>query len=139
MRKTIAVLILLFFSYPVVAQQDVTVPNEPCGGFPVAAKSTGTTGAVTATLTANANSTLYICRMDVSAVGGTAAVGPITLTGTLGGTLTYQLNSAAAPVNQSWTFTPCWPASGPNVNLVLLTTADGTATAVDIDMLGCMK
>ncbi len=102
--------------------------------------ATGTTGAVTATLAIVANKTNYICGFDVSAIGGTAAVSPITITGLLGGTFTYQgVISAATGVNFTRNFGTsgqCIPASGIGVAIAVVTTADGTASAVDVQAWG---
>lgn len=109
----------------------------PCDGAVVVATATGTTGAVTATLPAVAKVTTWICGFDVSAIGGTAAVGPVTVTGLVGSkTLTYQLSSSAAGVVLSRTFTPCIPASAVDTGIGVTTTADGTATAVDVSAWG---
>lgn len=97
---------------------------------------TGTTGAVTGTLAAAAGRTTFICGFDVSVIGGTAAVGPITITGLIGGTFTYQFSSLAAGNTLSRTFTPCIPASAVNTAIVTTTTADGTASAVDVNSWG---
>lgn len=97
---------------------------------------TGTTGAVTGTLAATATTTTYICGFTVSAVGGTATLGPITVTGLKNGTFTYQLFSSASGVNLIQPFTPCIPASAVNTTIVVTTTADGTATAVDVNAYG---
>src|ERR1700722_6329102 len=57
-------------------------PNSyPAGSTPITGNGTGTTGAVVGTLAAAAAKTTYICGFAVSAVGGTAAVGPITIAG----------------------------------------------------------
>jgi len=98
--------------------------------------ATGTTGAVTATLAANAGKTTWICGFDVSAIGGTAAVGPVTVTGLLSGTLTYQMSSSAAGVTLSRNFTPCLPGSALNQAIAVVTTADDTASAVDVQAWG---
>lgn len=96
--------------------------------------ATGTTGAVTATLPAAAGKTTYICGFDISAAG-TATISPITVTGVLGGTLTYQgISAGSAPF--SVRFGPCVPASAVNTAINVVTTADGTATAVDVQAYG---
>lgn len=108
----------------------------PAGALPVAGIGTGTTGAVVGTLAAMPNMRTYICEFDVSAIGGTAAVSPITVAGLLGGTFTYQLASSAGGVTLNRTFTPCIPASANNTAIVITTTADGTASAVDVNAFG---
>lgn len=104
----------------------------------VTAAATGTTGAVTATLTAPGNGkTLYICGFDASAIGGTADIGPITVTGLTGGnTFTYHIASSAGGVTLNRLYTPCIPAVNANTNIAVATTADGTATAVDVNVWG---
>lgn len=97
---------------------------------------TGTTGAVTGTLAGAASKTTFICGFDISATGGVASLGPITVTGLLGGTFTYQLFSTATGVNFTKTYNPCLQASAVNTAIVVTTTADGTATAVDVNVQG---
>jgi hypothetical protein len=97
----------------------------------------GTTGAVVATLAAVAAKTTFICGFDVSAIGGTAAVGPVTVAGIVGSSQIYQVTSTAVgvlfgPMN----FNPCIPASAPNTAITITTTADATATAVDVNSWG---
>ena len=103
------------------------------------AVATGTTGAVSASLSAPASKLLYICGFDVSAIGGTADLGPITVTGLTGGTFTYHLASSAGGVTLNRTFIPCIPASAANVAIVVATTADGTASAVDVNVWGVAR
>lgn len=103
---------------------------------PVTGIGTGTTGAVVGTLAGAVGSTTYICGFDVSAVGGTAAIGPIVVAGLKGGSFTYQLFSSATGVTLSKEFTPCIPASATNTAITVTTTADGTASAVDVNAHG---
>ena len=113
----------------------------PCNGWAAGAtfitgNATGTTGAVVGTLTAVANKTTYICGFDVSAIGGTATVGPITIAGTITGSMTYELASSVSGNTLGRTFTPCIPASAPNTNITITSTADGSATAVAVNSFG---
>lgn len=119
---------ILSSQYPVNAV--TTAPTAITG------RGTGTTGSVVGTLTATATATTFICGFDVSAVGGTAAVGPVVVAGLVGGSFTYQMNSAANAVLLSRQFSPCIPASGVNTSITVTTTADGTATAVDVNVHG---
>ena len=98
--------------------------------------ATGTTGAVVGTLTDVAGKTTYICGSSVSAIGGTAAVGPITIAGTITASLVYQLASLASGNFLTQTFTPCIPASAANTNITVTTTADGSASAVAVNSWG---
>jgi hypothetical protein len=108
----------------------------PGSATPIQGNGTGSTGAVVGTLAGAAAKTTYLCDFDVSAIGGTAAVGPITVAGLLGGSKVYQLSSSAAGVNFSKSFNPCLPASAVNTAITITTTADGTATAVDVNSSG---
>jgi len=123
-------------SIPVIPNSQYPANSVTTTPTPAVAKSTGTTGAVTGTIAAVASATNYLCGFDVSAIGGIAAVGPITVTGLLGGTWTYQLTSTASGVTLSKEFNMCVPASGTNVAISVVTTADGTATAVDVNLHG---
>jgi hypothetical protein len=121
----------------VSANVAVCDPNNPTWCISPIAPSqnagTGTTGAVSATLGALGTSvTNAICGFDVSAAG-TGSVGPITISNLSGGTFTYQLT---APGTLSRTFTPCIQANSTNTPIAVTTTADGTATAVDVNIFG---
>lgn len=108
----------------------------PPGATPITGNATGSTAAVVGTLAAASTKFTYICGFSVSALGGTAAVGPITIAGTVGSSLVYQLASAASGSQLTQTFTPCIPASAVNTAITTTTTADGTATAVDVNSWG---
>jgi hypothetical protein len=103
---------------------------------PITANSTGSTGAVVGTMAATASVTNFLCGFDVSAVGGTAAVGPITVAGLIGSSMVFQLTSTAGGVTLPVIFNPCIPASAANTAITVTTTADGTATAVDVNAWG---
>jgi hypothetical protein len=112
----------------------------PSNATPTTAVGVGTTGAVTATMAATPGKTNWVCSVQVSAIGGTATVGPITVTGLKGGnTLTYQVASTAAGNFLIIPFQPCFPASAANTAIAAATTADGTATAVDVNIIGYLQ
>lgn len=112
----------------------------PSNATPTTAVGVGTTGAVTATMAAVPGKTNWVCSVQVSALGGVATVGPITVTGLKGGnTLTYQVASTAAGNFLIIPFQPCFPASAVNTAIAAITTADGTATAVDVNILGYIQ
>lgn len=102
----------------------------------ISGNAAGTTGAVVGTLAAAASKVTYICGFNVSAIGGTAAVGPITVAGLVGSSQVYQASATAAGVTLQQNFTPCIPASAPNTAITTTTTADGTATAVNVNSWG---
>lgn len=108
--------------------------TAPGGG--ITGNATGTTGAVVGTLAAATGKTTYICGFDVTAVGGTAQVGPIVVAGLVGGSATYYLASSAAGTALPVRYTPCIPASAANTAITITTTADGTASAVTVNSWG---
>jgi hypothetical protein len=103
----------------------------------ITGNAAGTTGAVVGTLAAAALKTTFICGFNVQAIGGTAAVGPITIAGLVGSSQVYQGSSSAAGGQVAReAFSPCLPASSSNVAITITTTADGTATAVNVNSWG---
>lgn len=109
---------------------------DGAGQTPITGNGTGTTGAVVGTLTAVVAKTTYICGFSVSAIGGTAAIGPITIAGTIIASLVYYLAASASGNALTQTFTPCIPASAVNTNITITTTADGTASNVAVNSWG---
>lgn len=104
---------------------------------PITGNASGTTGAVVGTLAGVASKTTYICGFNVQAIGGTAPVGPVTVAGLIGSSQTYQGSaSAAGGVVASQVYTPCIPASTTNTAITITTTANGTATAVNVNSWG---
>jgi hypothetical protein len=114
----------------------VSLNSLPVGATAITGNSTGTTGAVVGTLAGVASKTTYICGFSVSAIGGTAAVGPITIANTITASLIYELASTAGGVTLAQNFTPCIPATGTNTAITTTTTADGTASAVAVNSWG---
>ena len=104
---------------------------------PVSGNATGTTSAVVGTLANAGGKTTYICGFNVQAIGGTAAVGPITIAGLTGSSQVYQgSSSAAGGTVASAQFNPCIPASAVNTAITITTTAAAGATAVDVNSWG---
>ncbi len=112
------------------------IATYPAGATALTGNATGTTGAVAGSLGAASGKTTYICGFSVSAIGGTAAVGPIVIAGTITASLTYNLASTVAGNTLSTTFSPCIPASATNTAITTTTTADGTASAVAVNSWG---
>lgn len=108
----------------------------PAGASAITGNATGTTGAVVGTLAAAVSKTTYICGFDVSAIGGTAAVGPITIAGLVGSSMVYYFSSSASGSTLNRTFTPCIPGSASNTAITITTTADGSATGVAVNSWG---
>jgi hypothetical protein len=132
-RIALAAIDLLFAVVGAAAQQNFPTPNGAVAS--ITAVATGTTAAVTATLAGAPSKTTFICGFAVSAAGGTATVSPIVIGGLLGGSFTYQGISAGQTPFQHL-FDPCVPASNSNVPISLTTTADSTATSVDVQLWG---
>lgn len=112
------------------------IPGQLPPGSGITGNGAGTTGAVVGTLAAVVGKTTYICGFSVDAIGGTAAVGPITVAGLIGSSMVFQLTSSATGVSRSVPFTPCIPASAANTAIMVTTTADGSASAVNINSWG---
>lgn len=113
----------------------VAPSNSPAGTSVITGNAAGTTGAVVGTLAGVAGKTTYICGFNVSAIG-TLAVGPITIAGLITNSMIYQLTATAAGSSVGQTFTPCIPASAVNTAITITTTADGSATAVNVNSWG---
>lgn len=114
----------------------VAVNEYPANATSISGNATGTTGAVVGTLAGAAAKTTYICGFSVSAIGGTASVGPITIAGLVGASQVYQLASSASGTTLTQGFSPCIPASAVNTSITVTTTANGTATAVSVNSWG---
>lgn len=107
----------------------------PAGAIAVANSSGNVAAAVaTATLPAAQARTTYICGFTVTSGGSTAAATVnVTVTNTIGGTLTYSYStstgvdapSAPLPVSIS----PCLPASGVNTTIVVSMPSLGAGNA----------
>jgi hypothetical protein len=135
MRKLIApLLFLLAVLCAVPAQAQLVCPDlySARGACtPVAGNASGSTGAVVGTLAAAAAKTTFICDFDVSEAGTGAYT--VTIAGLLGGSKVYQ---AVAPNAFSKSFSPCLPASAVNTAITVTTSANGTATAANVNSTG---
>lgn len=105
-------------------------------GVAISGNATGTTGAVVGALAGVAAKTTYISGFTVSAIGGTAAVGPITVAGLVTASQVYYMNSSAAGNTLIVNFQAPIPASAVNTAITVTTTADGTATTVSVNSWG---
>lgn len=108
----------------------------PIGGTVITGNATGTTGAVVGTLAGVAAKTTYIAGFSVSAIGGTAAVGPITVAGLVTSSMVWYLAASAAGNQLTVTFSPPIPASAAATAITVTTTADGTASNVAVNSWG---
>lgn len=128
--RLIAPLFLLLaalFASPANAQiacPDPFVSGRLC--TPITSTATGTTGAVVATFPAVAGRTAYLCGFYYTGTNATAATaGSVTITGTIGGTMSFGYPTLASgatipntiPVDEQ--FLPCVPASAINTAIVV--------------------
>lgn len=110
----------------------------PTSATPLTASGTGTTGAVTATLSGAASQTTYICGFSVTLTNPTAATNTsVTLTGVITGTMTFGAPTLAAaattaqPEKIVQTFYPCIPASAANTSIVVNSPALGAGAPLN--------
>ena len=118
---------------------DQRTSDYPVGATAITGNATGTTGAVVGTLTAVAAKTTFICGLSISALGGTATIGPITVAGLITASAVYYMASTASGNFLTQTFRPCIPASAANTNITITTTADATASNVSVVSWGYNK
>jgi hypothetical protein len=122
----------LFFAVEVAAQTS----GVPTGNI-ITGNATGSTSAVVGTLAGFVGKTTYICGFSISGTGS-AAVSPVTVAGVIGSSMVFQ-NLSAGTGALSQAFYPCVPASAPNTAITVTTTADGTATAVNVNSWGFVQ
>lgn len=130
-HKLIAPLLFLLavlFAAPASAQLACPDPYTARGACtPITATATGTTAAVVATLSAVAGKTTYLCGFYYTGTNATAAntATSVTVTGTIGGTMTFGFPTLAAaatvpntiPIDEE--FQPCVAASAINTAIVV--------------------
>ncbi len=110
--------------YAKIDQNGSLLVSLVAGGTPVTGSATGAASAITATLTSAAGKTAYITGFLVTGAGATAAsVINVTITGTITGTLNYNIvvpagtTTSIQPTGQ--TFAIPIAASGTNTNIVV--------------------
>lgn len=133
-RRTALTLIALALSSHVACAQFMA-PDSASTRIGVTGAGTGTTGAVTATLPAAQGKQTFLCGFAIQSIGGTAQVAP-TVTGLVGGTLTYTVLNSATVQTLSQTFSPCVPSSAVNTGVVVTSPAAVGATAVNVNAWG---
>lgn len=140
MRKLVAALLSLFLLTSAASAQVVTTKDFPQGAQVnnQTASTNFTTGASSATLTAQAGKWTYICGFTVTSGGTTAATtGTITVTGTVGGTMnfTYVFVSSGQGVF-GIAFPGCISSSAANTAIVVNTPAGGAGTVGSVTAWG---
>lgn len=112
----------------------------PLGSAPITASATGTTAATTATLAAPGNGQrTYICGFSILANATAAATGEATVSGVVGGTMTWKQFTAplASGIgNTSATFTPCMPSASINGAIAVASAAAGSGGVVSVNVWG---
>lgn len=132
----------LILALALISKADAQVPPViGAGGFfvQITGNASGSTSAVTGTLAAASGKVTYICGFVVSSIGGTAATGPITIANLVGSSMVFQLTSSATGVSVTQAFSPCIPANAPNTSITVATTANGTASAVNVGSWGYQR
>jgi len=143
MRRFVDALFALFVLFGGTAQGQVgPQPGGQCPGQTVHAHASGSTSIVQAALPSpGAGLRNYLCGWDVSAAGTAGFVGPITIVNTQTSNITVQnttpLTVANGGISISREYGTCIPAVSLNQAMTVSTTADATATAVDVDVHGC--
>lgn len=122
------------FAAPASAQLACPDPFSARGlCTPITVSTTGTTGATSVTIPAVAGKTAYLCAFNFTGSNATGATnGSVTITGLVGGTVTYGYPTLVAgaavpntpPIDEG--YTPCIPATAANVAIVVNGPALGT-------------
>ena len=132
MRKILAALLLFLGLASAALAQVVTTKQFPQGGQTnnLTASNTFTTAAATATLTGAANHWTYLCGFTVTTGGTTtAALGNITITGTVSGTMNFGytfVSSGQGIIGIA--FPGCISSSAVNTSIVVNVPAGGAGT-----------
>lgn len=121
-----------------VAQNGAPSSIYPLGSTPITASATGTTAATTATLAASSTARTWICGFAIGSTATTAVGGNATITGTITGTLNFEMGTGAAPavVQTQATFFPCIPSSAVNTAIAVVSAAPGTAGVISVTAWG---
>jgi len=132
MTRTLALLAALLASSSAIAQS-----VYPPGAIPISASASGTTGVVTATIAAQASKTAVLCGFVYTGSNASSAQnGSVTVTGVVGGTMSFAYPTLAAgaavpvtsPVDEA--FLPCIPATSVNVAITVNGPALGTGAPI---------
>lgn len=111
----------------------------PAGSTPITASATGTTGATTATLAANASLKTWICGFSIRANATAAATGNATVTGVVTATMNFTQWTAPLASGLGVTeevFTPCIQSSATNTGIAVISAAPGTGGVVSVSAWG---
>jgi hypothetical protein len=112
----------------------------PLGSTPITVSATGTTAATTATLAASTiGQNTYLCGFSIRANATAAANVQASVTGIIGGTMTYQQWVGALASNigvVEETFTPCEPSSAANTAIAVASGAAGSGGNVTVNVWG---
>lgn len=111
----------------------------PAGSTPINASATGTTGATTATLPANASKATYICGFSIRANATAAATADSTVTGTVTTTLHFTQWTAPFASGIGITeiaFSPCIVSSATNTAIAVISAAPGSGGVVSVSAWG---
>lgn len=115
-------------------------PGFTSAQTPVSISANGTTAAVTATMAAVANKTNWMCGFSVRAAATAATTGAVTITGILGGTMTFEeyvspIATGMTPVEPPLGHV-CISGSAVNTAIVLTAPAAGTGGITSANIWG---
>jgi len=110
----------------------------PNGATPITASATGSAAAATATLAAAAGKTTYICGYQIGSTATAAAAGNATITGTITGTMNFEMGTGVSPavVQTQSTFSPCIPGSAVNTGIAVNTANPGAGGVISATAWG---
>jgi hypothetical protein len=143
MKRLFAIPLLFTLAAPAYAQQCLPHASDPLRTAQVQGSATGTTGAVSASLSAAPGKFTYVCGIVVTSAGATTATSrTVTLTGT-GTTLSFAYLdpvATAAAGRLVVNFPNCLPSSAQNTAITLSVPGTGTGTVVMAATLwGCQQ
>lgn len=101
----------------------------PSGAVPITASTSGTTGAITVTLTSSSGHTAFVCSISYRANATAALTSAITMTGIINGTVNYMAWIAPLANGIGVTeplYSPCMPAAAQSTNITITTPAPGS-------------
>lgn len=114
--------------------------NATAMAVQVTASAAGTTAATTATLAGTSGKTTYICGWQIDAYATTATAVTYTVTGLLGGTMTFIQSVGTTTTGVIHTpsppLAPCLPASAANTAITVVSGAAGTGGVVEVNAWG---
>lgn len=120
------------------APGQATSTGYPVGSTPLAVSVNASAAAATATLPASVGRITYICGFFIGSNATAATFTAATVTGVLGGTMSFMQGTATAPAVTilQQNFSPCIPASANNTALAVVSGSPGAGGFVYVNAWG---